>query len=316
MDKNIYHISSVMKSYLEELDYKFRSEDEVLGLSTGIKALDECINGICEGDVILAASTVVNGLGTDFAMNSAYNVACQFLNNNKYVLYLSLSFRKKEIIRRIVSMCANIKHLYAHNICCYEQFEEVANTSKKINNLPLYICDEYGVGYSIETLEQVILENLNLDNKDLGFIVIDHLECIGYKIEDYTSVIRKLKDIAKHYNIPILIISRRFFSDPFHLKEVRQYIRDFSAIDKLLLLKYEWYDLYYKEPKKRKNETEDHFKKRQIKWEDECKKIEYECDITIVSTDKCSGDWCFCYYDRWTNTLADKCPSGKEDIPF
>ena len=52
MDKNCYHISSVIQSYLEELDYRYQNRGQPLGLSTGIKTLDERMEWMRNGEVI------------------------------------------------------------------------------------------------------------------------------------------------------------------------------------------------------------------------------------------------------------------------
>ena len=92
MDKNCYHVSSVVQSYLEELDYRYQNRGKPLGLSTGIKVLDERMEWMRNGEVILLGARPAMGK-TSFAVNCSYQLAKTFLEipqNRDCVLYFSL----------------------------------------------------------------------------------------------------------------------------------------------------------------------------------------------------------------------------------
>ena len=63
------------------MDYKYQNPDKIIGLSTEIKTLDNKLQGLRGGEIILLASRPCMGK-TSFAMNLSYKVAQSFLKED------------------------------------------------------------------------------------------------------------------------------------------------------------------------------------------------------------------------------------------
>ena len=299
MDKNNYHISSVIQSYLEELDRQYRNEDQIFGLSTGIKKLDDKLKGLRDGEIILLAARP--GVGrTSFAINLSYKIANSFLdekeanpNSHKCVLYFSMMKSKLFLIQRLIS--SKIPDVWAHQLSnfkygtqSYEEFEKIANVGKELEKLPIYICD--GFTLSINDIKDKIKEISQ--HSTIGFIVIDTLQLIftenNSDFHQNLIILQELKNMATKFNVPILILSylnqdadNRKDHHPL-LSDIKGYHTCISYIDRILFLYRESYYLEWNEPKKTKKETVEQFQNRMKKWKKQCKETENECEFIVA----------------------------------
>lgn len=333
MDKNNYHISSVIQSYLEELDYRYQNRGKPLGLSTGIKKLDEKIGGMRGGEVVLLAARPAMGK-TSFAINLSYKIAKSFLeeketnlNSNKSVLYFSMETPKLPWIQRVIS--SKIPNVRIWQICnfeygtqSYEEFEKIANVGKELEKLPIYICDD--VALSINNIKDKIKEISQYST--IGFVVIDYLQLVytgNYSAFNQSFIIiQELESIATKLNIPMLILSQlnREADDREDQRPLLSDIRgDFSNgishFDKILFLYREYYYLQWDEPKRDSKEAEEHFQKRMEKWEKRCKEIENECEIIVGKNRYGPTGTVKCLFDRDTG-IFDDLERLEDDVPF
>ena len=195
MDKNRYHISSVIQSYLEELDYRCQKQGEPLGLSTGIKALDDKLGGLRGGEVVLLGSRPAMGK-TSFAIHLSHKTAKSFLegkeanpNGAKCVLYFSMEMPSLLWVQRL--MAADFPDVPAWRLRNFEygsqscgEFEKVANAGRKLEKLPICICDDTAL--SIDGIKDKIKEISQYSA--IGFIIIDYLQLVrGQKSENRTQ---------------------------------------------------------------------------------------------------------------------------------
>lgn len=332
MDKNCYHVSSVIQSYIEELDYRYQNQGKPLGLSTGIKKLDEKMGGMCGGEIILLAARPAMGK-TSFAINLSYKIAKSFLeeketylNSNKCVLYFSMEIPKLRWIQQVIS--SKIPdvgiwqlHNFEYGTQSYKEFEKIANIGKELEKLPIYICDD--IALSINNIEDKIKEITQ--SSTIGFIVIDYLQLVytgNYSAFDQNFiVIQEIKSIATKLNIPILVLSQlnrevdeREDKRPL-LSDIRgDYSNVISRFDKILFLYREYYYLQWDEPKMDSKETDEHFQKRMKKWEKRCKEIENECEIIVGKNRYGSIGTVKCLFDI-SNGIFDDLEHSEDDIP-
>ena len=316
------HISSVMHSYLVELDYRMQHDGEPLGLLTGVKDLDETLGGMRGGEIILLGARPAMGK-TSFAVDLSYKIAKSFMeekekknNNNKCVLYFSMKCSKLRWIQRFISAKSNLCHCYfpykekvywwelydfRYGTKSYEEFETIANIGKEISQLPIYICDDYT--QTVEAIKNKIEEVSRFST--IGLIVIDYLQLIDRENISCDEILQELKNVAKCLNIPILILSqltqdleKRKYKMPL-LKDIRVF-KKHSDIDKILFLYREYYYLHWNEPKKTPKETEEHYKKRLDEWDKQCKKQEHVAQFYIAKNNSglTRNIRCFCDLDK------------------
>ena len=310
-------ISSVMHSYLKELEYRMQHKGEALGLLTGIHALDEKLDGMRGGEVILLGARPAMGK-TSFSINLAYKVAKSFLNeketeknNNKCVLWFSIEASQTHIVQRLVASKIPDIHSwllrrYKYGVNSYKEFEKIADIGQEIEQLPIYINDKLSL---IEDIEEEIY-NFN-QSRHIGFIVIDYLQLIKTQenqyreIKDYDLIAQKLKNIAQDLNVPIFILSQltrtlesRTNKCPT-CNDIRQ-LKKLGSIDKVLFLYREYYYLINDDLQIKPKETEEHL---QIRIEDWCKRCKEQENLAeIIVAKNISGYTgtvkCFCDLDK------------------
>ena len=323
MDKNNYHISSVVQSYLEELDYRYRHQGKPLGLSTGIKALDERIEWMRNGEVILLGARI--GMGkTAFAVNCSYQLAKTFLEtpqNRDCVLYFSLIYSREILLPRFISHETNQpkweasywKYGSVDSEKTYWDFEKIINATNRISELPLYICDDIDDVHEMEDVIQQVKQQ-----KHIAFIVVDYLQLLS---PGNDMAMKEIKRLAQNFNIPILVLSQ-LNRNLENRKDKRPKPTDFrggkkitSHADKVLFLYREYYYLRWNEPERIPKETEEHFQKRMEEWEKRCEETKNECEI--IPANRLHPIRCF--FDEYIGIFCDLERSDEElpdYIPF
>ena len=327
------HISAIIQSYLERLDYKYQNPDKIIGLSTEIKTLDNKLQGLRGGEIILLASRPCMGK-TSFAMNLSYKVAQSFLKednmnmDNKCVLYFSSeapSFTLCQLQRIIAEKITGTNwfdlHTYKYGSKSYEEFATVANIGKELGKLPLYICDDSNL--SLDSIKNKIKKISGCSK--IGFIVIDEFLLFSFKNSLYPQLsyitLQGLKDIAQKLNVPILVLGRlsrnlerRSDKHPL-LSDVDSAIKLSPYCDKILFLYRESYYLTMKYPEKKSNETKNHFDHRMKHWEKKYRKTENECEI-IIAKNKQAFTGTVKFFCNMVDGIFDDLESSEDDIPF
>ena len=313
------HISDEFGKYIKETECCYQTKDKTLGVSIGIEKLDEKIGYLRGGDIILVAARPAMGK-TSFAVNCSYRIAKKFKNeakqNNseiKQILYFNFECNNKNMIQRFVSLTSEIP---LHKLMCnaknYEQFEKTTTSYNKINQLPVYLCNQ------ISGISDIKDEIYTFANKNkLGLVVIDYLQLVSLYSDDKTDKVFKkfmqdIKSIAEKLDIPIIILSQ-LNRDIEQRQNKRPTLNDIRGgcdnivpyADKVLFLYRESYYILDKEPKQYKKETKEHFEKRYIDWENYYQELENKCEIIIAKNS--SGDCACvrCLFDRNTGKFTD-----------
>jgi replicative DNA helicase len=172
-------------------------------LDTGFTELNNITSGFQRGDLILLAARPSLGK-TSLAFNIAQNIA---QNENLEVLFFSLEMPARAIAERYLSAEAQLNSLAIKRLAVDINDSRILKVVDSAKNLPLYIGD-----FSSIKVEEI--ELLAQSYKNLGFIVIDYIQLINssLKTENVTEQIgeisRKLKQLAKKLNIPVLALSQ------------------------------------------------------------------------------------------------------------
>ncbi|MBR3675882.1 MAG: DnaB-like helicase C-terminal domain-containing protein [Alphaproteobacteria bacterium] len=320
------HISSIINSYLKELDYRIQHKGVPLGLSTGISALDEILGGMRGGEVILLGARPAMGK-TSFAINLSYKIAKSFLderknnpNSNKSVLWISIECPRISILQRLIA--AKIPDVWAHQLKryeygtkSYEEFETIANIGKEISQLPIYICDDFP--QTVGEIENKI-EEINRYST-IGFVVVDYLQLIDRENISCDEILQELKSIAKDLNVPILILSQlstalenRRYKMPL-LKDIRVF-KKLTHIDKILFLYREYYYLYWNKPKRTSKETDEHYNKRFDEWHELCKEQERIAEFYIAKNNIGTTGHIECFCDLDKCKFDDLLPIDRDNL--
>lgn len=182
--------------------------DHLIGLSTGFERLDEVLGGLVEGTLVTIGGRT--GMGkTAFAFNLLRNLA---IEKNIPSLYISLESTEQLCTNILIACTLNIKYrgLLSGQLVV-EEWEKLDKGVSGIVNSPIYLDTKstYTIDDICKTVEEAVQEH------QVNVVFIDYLQLIfaktGFTENRYLElnyITRKLKALAKEFNITIVLISQ------------------------------------------------------------------------------------------------------------
>jgi len=175
------------------------------GMSTGFYELDDKIDGIHPGDIVLVAGRPLMGK-TDFIATLALQFAKK--ENPSTVSIFSLKLDPEKFCRRILAVASKIPmHRLLHGGMLMRDWEKLIRAVGFLSDLSLFV--EADLCYS----DDKILELVEIMGKDQGLslVVIDGFEHLasstnyaGRKAE-IKAMIRSLRNIARNHRVPVIV---------------------------------------------------------------------------------------------------------------
>ncbi|MBP7844027.1 MAG: replicative DNA helicase [Proteobacteria bacterium] len=227
IEKNIFSATQVKKEkkivklgdLLGDVIGEFEKRTDLGGahqrsIMTGLKDVDECLNGLRPGQLLVLAARP--GMGkTSLALNVIHHVACQ---QNKAVLFFSLEMTREELVERMLSFAS---HVDANKLrtgqLSPEDFQELYYAADACREAPLYIDDRSVLSpYDILATARRLLATLHMEGKglELGLIVVDYIQIMksgGFQESrslEVAAITGGLKAIAKDLKVPVLSLSQ------------------------------------------------------------------------------------------------------------
>ncbi|MCC5896046.1 MAG: replicative DNA helicase [Alkalibacterium sp.] len=200
-------IESVLRHTINNIDDLFQNDDDITGISTGYKMLDQMTAGLHEDELIILAARP--GVGkTAFALNVAQNIGTKTDEN---VAIFSLEMGAEQLVNRM--LCAegtiNASNLRTGQLT-EEEFEKLFVAMGSLSKANIYIDDTPG----IRTAEiRAKCRRLKQEKGDLGLIVIDYLQLIEgtgkeSRQQEVSEISRQLKKLAKELSVPVIALSQ------------------------------------------------------------------------------------------------------------
>ena len=243
------------KVFLQRLRDFFSSKNEMTGISSGFKKLDEVTYGFQPSDLILVGA--VPGMGkTSFALSLINNIAIQ---NNYAAGFISLQMSSELLMMRMISSVTNIstEKLREGRLNDYE-IESIDLKTKALENAKLFITD-----HAFLTIDDIRDKAYELVyGHQIKVLFIDELHLIGAGPKDkpgkilnkkeLTRITTQLKELAVELDIPIIVLVglpirklwRRVYNNRPLLYDIRrQGIIDQKADLVLLLYRPEYYKI-------------------------------------------------------------------------
>ena len=184
----------------------------MLGSSTGFKGVDNKLQGLQDGDLIVIAGRPSMGK-TAFAMNIAENVIKGKDENVGAVLVFSLEMPAESLTTRLLSGMAKLdQQAVRSGRLDNKQVTRVVEESKKLKELPLYI-DDSSLLSPMELRARARRMNRQLPN-GLSLIVVDYLQLMQVpgslenRVNQISEISRSLKSLARELNIPVIALSQ------------------------------------------------------------------------------------------------------------
>jgi replicative DNA helicase len=188
--------------------HKAVQETGVLGIKTGIEAIDQTICGLVAPDLLIIAARPGQGK-TALALSITHNTSVQ---RNIPCAWFSLEMDGVQLVRRLASIECGIDHERIRNgRTSPEEDQKLFNAIGKISKCKIHIEDKTNIN------SRYIRTRLSLLKKkhNVGFAVVDYIQLMegidqrGKSREQIVSEIsRSLKCTAKELEMPIIALSQ------------------------------------------------------------------------------------------------------------
>ena len=191
----------------------YKNEEGIVGVPTGLKDLDDRLGGLHKQDLLIIAGRPSMGK-TALATNILFNAAKKLLDKEKKssIVFFSLEMSSEQLSTRILSEQSRIKsNDIRRGKINQDEFEKFIETSKNLENLPLFIDDTPAI--TISTLSNRARRIKRMHGLDL--VVVDYIQLMksgNYKnegrVQEIGEITQGLKALAKELDVPVLALSQ------------------------------------------------------------------------------------------------------------
>ncbi|MFK7699662.1 replicative DNA helicase [Pseudomonas caspiana] len=197
-------LADQLEVWQERHDRHARGET-LIGLSTGLKALDEKLGGLQPDHLYVVAGRPAMGK-TTLAMGFVIEAA---VRQSKSALVISLEMNKGQLLDRAVASEGRIPlTLVKNGTACQSHGAELSAAASVLRRAPLYIADR--AGSSIGRIRSLARRHKLRYGLDL--LMIDYLQLLegegGNRTEEVSSISRGCKLLAKELGIPVVLLSQ------------------------------------------------------------------------------------------------------------
>lgn len=195
----------------ERLDKLHKSKDELRGVPTGFKELDNKLSGFQHSDLIILAARPSMGktsLALDFIRQAA-------ITHSVPTLVFSLEMSSQQLVDRMLAAESKVdswKLRTGKQLSIEDDFSRIRDAMDKLSRAPIYIDDQ--PGNNILKMRSVA-RRLKTE-RGLGFIVVDYLQLMtptqsktnDNVVQQVTEISRSLKHLARELDVPVLALSQ------------------------------------------------------------------------------------------------------------
>ena len=235
-DQNLQSMRELIPSTMDRLHELSNKSDGLIGSSTGFKDLDNKLQGLQKGDLVVVAGRPSMGK-TSFAMNIAENVLLDD-DSNGAVLIFSLEMPGESLTTRLLSGMTKFNQENVRSgMLKDDELRILLQQSEKLKNMPLWI-DDSSILSPMELRAKA--RRLARTEKDgLSLIVVDYLQLmqlplsIENRVNQISEISRSLKSLAKELNVPVIALSQlnRAVEQRPNKRPIMADLRDSGAIE-------------------------------------------------------------------------------------
>ena len=235
-DQNLQSMRELIPSTMDRLHELSNKSDGLIGSSTGFKDLDNKLQGLQKGDLVVVAGRPSMGK-TSFAMNIAENILLDD-DSNGSVLIFSLEMPGESLTTRLLSGMTKLNQQNVRSgMLKDDELRILLQQSEKLKNMPLWI-DDSSILSPMELRAKA--RRLARTEKDgLSLIVVDYLQLmqlplsIENRVNQISEISRSLKSLAKELNVPVIALSQlnRAVEQRPNKRPIMADLRDSGAIE-------------------------------------------------------------------------------------
>ncbi len=195
----------------ERIDRLHKTKDEMRGVPTGFKELDNKLAGFQKSDLIILAARPSMGK-TSLALDIARKTA---INHNIPVGIFSLEMSSQQLVDRMLSAESQVdswKIRTGQNLSIENDFGRIRDAMDKLSKAPIYIDDQPGNNI----LKMRAIARRLKSEKGLGLIIVDYLQLMvptqsrnsDNVVQQVTEISRSLKNLARELDVPVIALSQ------------------------------------------------------------------------------------------------------------
>lgn len=196
---------SIHETY-EQLVSLYESGQEVIGIPSGLHALDVMTSGFHPGNLIVLAARPSMGksaLAIGFAAHVALRVA-------RPVALFTLEMSRQEVNHRLLALEGSVDlHKLRTGRLGQDEWARTTGALGRLERAPLYVDDD-GAMTMLEIRARA--RRLKLKHPDLALVVVDYLQLMTGDGDSREQVIakvsRSLKVLARELDVPVLALSQ------------------------------------------------------------------------------------------------------------
>ena len=197
---------------IEMASNAYKNEEGIVGVPTGLTALDDRLGGMHNSDLLIIAGRPSMGK-TALATNIAFHAAkkLQLKGTKSSIAFFSLEMSSEQLSTRILAEQSRIKsNDIRRGRISEEQFDKFIETSKNISELPLYIDETPAI--SIAAMSNRARRIKRLYGLDL--VVVDYIQLMSAsntrdgRVQEISEITKGLKALAKELSVPVLALSQ------------------------------------------------------------------------------------------------------------
>jgi len=194
----------------DRIDHLHNATDEMRGIPTGFKDLDNLLAGLQKSDLVILAARPSIGK-TSLALDIARQTA---VNHNTAVGIFSLEMSSQQLVDRMLASEARVDawKLRTGKLTTDTEFEKIREAIDKLSNAPIFIDDK--PANNILGMRSVA-RRLKREH-GLGLLIVDYLQMMAPTskhsgdslVQQVTEISRSLKALARELEVPVLALSQ------------------------------------------------------------------------------------------------------------
>ena len=196
---------------LDRLEELSKKQGELIGFSSGFKAVDGVTQGLQKEDLIVIAGRPSMGK-TSLAMNIAENVAKE---EDGCVLVFSLEMSSESLTSRMLASMAGISQQSFRSANLTDrQWEKTIQKAKKLESMNIHIDDKPNISpMEIRAKARRLAKQYRKDG-GVKLVVVDYIQLMQMpgtaenRTNELSDISRALKYLAKEVSAPVIVLSQ------------------------------------------------------------------------------------------------------------
>jgi len=209
------HAKELAHEVIDGLEALSKHRDDVRGVPSGFKKLDQLTSGFQKGDFILIAARPSQGK-TSLALNVAAH-AVLHAKTPVPTAFFSLEMSKRDIMTRLIASEAGVDVFKVRNAFFpKDSWAQLTGAAWKISEAPLWIDDSSSLSVlQVRARARRLAREQAQKGKRLGLVIIDYLQLMqggGRRTEsrqqEVSDISRNLKQLARDLDVPVIALSQ------------------------------------------------------------------------------------------------------------